>query len=192
MQTFGQQTMVSAKPVFSLGTGLSASESQIIAFHGQNQVPDVLRGVCVAEKATPSPATLRRLDKEAKAAAKLAERLRKANATEEARAARMAEKREISEAKKRARQEAKRAQTTERELTNLRSEGMLVEWEGDVAEVVSLLVDPAFGPGVWVRLELAEGGFHDVHEDHWADFGDEIETALMIAYDRIPVGAILV
>lgn len=192
MQTFGQQSMVSAKPNFVTGTGLSADQSQAAAFYGQAQVPDVLRGVCRAEVATPSAATLRRVEKERKAAEKLAERLRKANASEAARAARMAEKREISEAKKRAKAEAKRAQTTERELTNLRDSGMLVEFEGDVAEVVSLLVDPAFGPGVWVRLELAEGGFHDVHEDHWADFGDEIETALMIAYDRIPAGSILV
>jgi hypothetical protein len=174
-------SQTTAKPVFSHGTGLSAAESQVIAFHAQNQVPDVLRGVCVAEKATPSARTLR-----------LIERANKANARALERADREARKAELRAAKAAEREAAKRAKITERELTDLRSEGIVVEWEGDVAEVVSLLVDPAYGPGVWVRLAMAEGGFQDVHEDRWAELGDDVETALMIAYDRIPVGAILV
>lgn len=63
----------------------------------------------------------------------------------------------------------------------------LVEYEGDVAEVVAVVED-AEG-GVWARIELAEdGSWVDVHVDLWeGEFGTEAEMMLLHAWDTAEV-----
>lgn len=65
--------------------------------------------------------------------------------------------------------------------------GTIVEWDGDVAEV-SMLVEDVKG-GVWVRLDLSEGGTMDVPCDRWAELGDDVETELLTAWDMADIRA---
>ena len=183
--------LIASKRHFVSGTGLSASESLAVAYASRAQVPDVLRGVCVAEKATPSARVLRMQAAEARRNVRAIERAEREAAKAAAREAKAAAKLAAKEA-------AKAAKTTERTLADLSDLGILVEWyengdpSDDVAEVSGLVTDPAFGPGVWVRLITAKGRVRDLHEDDWAELGEDVEIALMEAYDRIPVGTLLV